>query len=114
MEAYTKDQVLKISFQKRITEKLSVWEKQLHHLFCVSFSNFLKMYLPKLQKYPFNQINVHRRQAIMQFFFVMTIFILYPHKDIDKGVLAETKIMIWEIKKILNKTYICCILFLPD
>lgn len=35
----------------------------------------------------------------MQFFFVMSIFILYPQEDIDKGVLAETKIMIWEIKK---------------
>lgn len=33
----------------------------------------------------------------MQFFFVMSIFILYPHEDIDKRVLAETKIMIWEI-----------------
>lgn len=27
MEAYTKDQVLKISFQKRVTEKLSVCGK---------------------------------------------------------------------------------------
>lgn len=30
----------------------------------------------------------------MQFFFVMTIFILYPHENTDKRVLAEIKIMI--------------------
>lgn len=30
----------------------------------------------------------------MRFFFVTTIFTLYPPEDADKGVLAETKIMI--------------------